>query len=117
MCPRNDEHRQLILNMAAGHANFREEAGMFSPQTRMLRYKEGDRASEDIGGYPCSTGKNSKKCRIQALRGLNTTSQMVDPIGVNAKFRYAAEQRDFFGRTAELNGRAAELQRNLSVPR
>jgi hypothetical protein len=41
--------------------------------------------------------------------------QMVDPIGVNAKFRYAAEQRNFGGLSAELNGLTAELQRNLPV--
>jgi hypothetical protein len=43
------------------------------------------------------------------------TLQIVDSIEVNAKFRYAAEQRNFGGRTEELNGLTAELQRKLSV--
>jgi hypothetical protein len=29
------------------------------------------------------------------------------------EFRYAIKQRNFFGRSGELNGRAAELQRNF----
>jgi hypothetical protein len=37
---------------------------------------------------------------------------VIDLIGSDAKFRYAAEQRNFFDLTAELNGRTAELQRN-----
>ena len=79
----------------------------------VLRYKERDLVSEDIEEFPCSTGKNSKKCRIQGLWGLNTTLQIVDIIGVNAKFRCTAEQRNFGGRSGELNGLTAELQRNL----
>jgi hypothetical protein len=84
-------------------------------QDPVLRYKERDRGSEDIDGFPCSTGKNSKKCRIQAIRGLNTTLQEIDSIGVNAKFRCTAEQRNFGSGSAELYGCSPELQRNLSV--
>ena len=60
---RNDERCQLILNVAAGHANFQDEAGMFSPQTRVLRYKERDWASEDNGGIPLFDGGKQQKMR------------------------------------------------------
>ena len=39
--------------------------------------------------------------------------QVTDFIWFDVKFRYGAEQRNFFGLTAELNGLTAELQRNF----
>ena len=62
---------------------------------------------------PLFDGENSKKTPVQALFRLNPTLQVIDFIWLDAQFRYAAEQRNFFGLTAELNGRTAELQRNL----
>jgi hypothetical protein len=81
----------------------------------VFRYKQRDWASEDNEGFRCLTGKNSKKCGIQALCGPNMPLQMIDYIGLIWKFRYAAEQRNFGARTEELNGLTAELQRKLSV--
>jgi hypothetical protein len=52
---------------------------------------------------------------IQALRGPKATLQVFDSIWFRPEFRYAAEQRNFFGLTGELNGLTAELQRKLSV--
>jgi len=60
---RNDEHRQLILNVAAGHANFRSEAGPFLASDRVLRYKERDRASEDNDRIPLFDGEKQQKTR------------------------------------------------------
>jgi hypothetical protein len=45
-----------------------------------------------------------QKMPVQALFRPNPAVQVVDFIGSDAKFRYAAEQRNFFGLTAELNG-------------
>src|SRR5215469_529015 len=109
------KHRQLILNVAAGHANFRSGAGPFSPQTARCATKREIGRPKTTTGFRCSMGKNSKKRGIQALRGPNMPRQMIDYIGVIWKFRYAAEQRNFGGRTEELNGLTAELQRKLSV--
>jgi hypothetical protein len=62
---------------------------------------------------PLFDGKNQQKTAVQALRSSNHTLQVIDFIRFDAKFRYAAEQRNFLGLTAELNGRTAEMQRNL----
>jgi hypothetical protein len=42
---------------------------------------------------------------------------VIDFMVPNEKFRYAAEQRIFCGRSGELNSLTAEVQRNLSVCR
>src|SRR5215472_13738075 len=65
--------------------------------------------------FPCSTGKNSKIRLFRPSTDQNTMLQVADSIRVRRKFRYAAEQRNFGGLSGELNGRTAELQRNLSV--
>jgi hypothetical protein len=57
---RNDERCQLILNVAAGHANFQDEAGMFSPQTACWATNR-DRASEDNEGIPLFDGEKQQK--------------------------------------------------------
>jgi hypothetical protein len=67
-------------------------------------------------GFPCSQGKNSKKPLFRPLAGQKSTLQAADFIGTLAKFRYAAEQRNFEGRSGELFGLTAELQRNLFGP-
>jgi hypothetical protein len=64
-------------------------------------------------GFPCSTRKNSKKPLFRPSAGRNTALQVIDFIWLDVKFRYGAEQRNFFGLTAELNGLTAELQRNF----
>ena len=66
---------------------------------------------------PLFDAENSKKSPVQALLKPNPTLQAIDFIWSNAKFRYAAEQRNFFGLTGELNALTAELQPNLSVCR
>jgi hypothetical protein len=63
---------------------------------------------------PLFGGEKQQKTPVQALRRRKLTSQVVDFICVKTKFRYTAEQRNFFGLTGELNGRTAEVQRNLS---
>jgi hypothetical protein len=62
---------------------------------------------------PLFDGEKQQKTAVQALRSPNQTLQAIDLIRLDAKFRYAAEQRNFLGLTAELNGRTAEMQRNL----
>ena len=66
---------------------------------------------------PLFDGENSKKTAVQALLRPNLTLQVIDFIWPDAKFRYAAEQRNFSGLTGELNGLTAEVQPNLSVCR
>jgi hypothetical protein len=63
------------------------------------------------------TGKKQQKRLFQALRRPNATLQVVDLISIQSEFRYAAKQRNFTGLSGELNGPAAELQRNLSAGR
>jgi hypothetical protein len=65
--------------------------------------------------FPCSTGKNSKKRLFRPFTGRKFTLEAIDSIRFLAKFRYAAKQRNFAGRSGELFGPTAELQRNLFV--
>jgi hypothetical protein len=78
-----------------------------------LGYKERDRASEDDGGIPLFDGEKQQKMPIPALRGPKATLQVFDSVWFRREFRYAAEQRNFFGLAGELNDRSAELQRNF----
>jgi len=63
---------------------------------------------------PLFHGEKQQKTPVQAHVRPKPAVQVVDFIGPDAKFRYATEQRNFFGLTAELNGPTAELQRNSS---
>jgi hypothetical protein len=72
---------------------------------------------EDNDQIPLFNGEKQQKQLIPALRRPNATLQVIDSIRVREKFRYAAKQRKFGGRSGELNGRTAEPQRNLSVRR
>jgi hypothetical protein len=53
---------------------------------------------------PLFDGEKQQKPLIPALRRSNVAFQVVDFIGVRREFRYAAEQRNFGGRSGELNG-------------
>jgi hypothetical protein len=64
---------------------------------------------------PLFDGEKQQKTPVQALRRPKWTLQVIDSIRVPAKFRYAAKQRNFAGRSGELFGPTAELQRNLFV--
>jgi hypothetical protein len=66
-------------------------------------------------GFPLFDGKKQQKTLFQALCRPNATLQVIDYIGIQGEFRYAAEQRNFGGLTEEINGRTAEVQWNLSV--
>jgi hypothetical protein len=65
-----------------------------------------------LSRIPLFHGEKQQKPLIPALRRLNPAFQVIDLIGSDAEFPYAAKQRNFFGLTGELNGRTAELQRN-----
>jgi hypothetical protein len=54
-------------------------------------------------------GKNSKTAPVPAPRGRNTALEVIDSILVLPEFRYAGEQRNFSGRSGELNGLSAEI--------
>src|SRR5262249_10157102 len=79
---RNDEHPQLILKLAAGHANFRDEAGMFSPETACCA-TSGDWASEDNDRIPLLDAEKQQKMLNSGPSRANVTLQRVDSIGVN----------------------------------
>jgi hypothetical protein len=69
--------------------------------------------SEDDDWIPLFQGKKQQKQLISALRRPKATLQVIDLIGVCAKFRYGKEQRNFGSLTEEINGLTAELQRNF----
>jgi hypothetical protein len=48
--------------------------------------------------------KKQQKTPVPALRSPNYTVQVIDSMGLEREFRYAAEQRNFRGRSGELNG-------------
>jgi hypothetical protein len=53
---------------------------------------------------PLFQGKKQQKPLIPAIRRPKATLQVVDPIWVRRKFRYAAKQGNFSARTAEFYG-------------
>jgi hypothetical protein len=65
--------------------------------------------------FSWSTAKNRKSRRFSPFAVQGRPRKVLIFICVNTIFPYAAEQRHFSGRTEEINGRTAELQRNLSV--
>jgi len=62
---------------------------------------------------PLFYAEKQQKTLFRPSAGRNTALQVIDFIWLDVKFRYGAEQRNFFGLTAELNGLTAELQRNF----
>jgi hypothetical protein len=48
-------------------------------------------------GFPCLTGKSSKKRLFRLLLRPKMTLQAIDSFESNPKFPYAAEQRNFGG--------------------
>jgi hypothetical protein len=64
---------------------------------------------------PLFHGKKQQKPLFPALLRPNSALQVIDSIWVRREFRYATEQPNFGGRTGEINGRTAELQRNLQM--
>jgi hypothetical protein len=61
---------------------------------------------------PLFDGERQQKTPVPTLRRLNATLQVIDSICSRREFRYAVKQRKFGGRSEELFGRTAELQRN-----
>jgi hypothetical protein len=66
---------------------------------------------------PLFHGEKQQKTSVQALRRRESKLQVIDFLWIRREFRYADEQRKFFSLSAELKGRTAELQRNLSGAR
>jgi hypothetical protein len=65
-----------------------------------------------LSRIPLFHGEKRQKTPVQALRRLNPAFQVIDLIGSDAEFPYAAKQRNFLGLTGELkwpnSGIAAE---------
>jgi hypothetical protein len=71
----------------------------------------------DNDRIPLFDAEKQQKTPVQARLRWNPTLQVVDSAWIRREFRYGAEQRKFGGRSGELDGLTAELQRNLFVRR